>query len=161
MIKRFLPYTPAVLILLSLITVTLLLNLNFGRNSYVMFFPLDSQSGKNAEIRMVHRHREENFRIKRFISELILGPVELKLNPFIPAGTKLNSMIRSDQTLYLDFNRHFIDESARIPLNYEEKMRFLEENIYFNFSSIKEIVITVEGQVPGSDFYHQSEDESS
>ena len=159
MIKRFLPYTPAVLILISLLTVIFLLNLDRGRNSYVMFFPLDSQSGGNAEIRTIHRHRTENIRMERFISELILGPVELELNPFIPEGTKLNTLIHSDQTLYLDFNRHFIDESARIALNYNERMDYLNRNIHFNFPGIKEIVITVEGQVPGAEFFFLSEEE--
>jgi hypothetical protein len=161
MMKRLLPYAPAALILLSLLSVILLLNLNHGRNSYVMFFPLDSRSGKNAEIRMVHRRRGEDLRIKRFVSELILGPVELELNPFIPVGTKMKSMVRSGQTLYLDFNRFFIDESARIPLSYDEKMGFLRENILFNFPAIKEIVVTVEGQVPGSEFFFLSEEENS
>lgn len=161
MMKRFLPYAPVALILLSLLSVILLLNLNHGRNSYVMFFPLDSQSGKNAEIRMVHRLRGEELRIRRFVSELILGPVELKLNPFIPVGTKMKSMVHSGQTLYIDFNRHFTDESARIPLNPDEKMGYLRENIFFNFPGIKEIVVTVEGQVPGSDFFYLSDEESS
>ncbi len=161
MIKRFLPFIPAVLILISLLSVILMLNLNRGRNSYVMFFPLDSQNGRNAEIRMIHRHRSEEYRLQRFISELILGPVKLELNPFIPVETKLNAMIRSEQTLYLDFNRHFIDESPRIPLSYEEKIEYMKENILFNFPGIKEIVITVEGQVPGAEFFFLSEEESA
>ena len=161
MIKRFLPYTPAALILISLLTVILLLNLDRGRNSYILFFPLDSQTGRDAEIRMIHRHRGEDYRLKRFISELILGPVELKLNPFIPAETKLKSMIHDSQTLYLDFNRHFLDVSGGIPLNYEEKIEFVKENILFNFSGIKEIFITVEGQVPGSEYFFISDEETS
>ncbi|QEN07506.1 hypothetical protein EXM22_05695 [Oceanispirochaeta crateris] len=157
MIKKILPFVPVALIFLFLITVLILFNLEKGRNSHVLFFPLDGMNGKNAEIRNIYRSSDPKHRIDLFISELILGPVELELNSFMPEGTKIKASIWSGNSLYLDFNKDFILDTPRIPLSYTEKIDYLQRNIKFNFPHIKEIVVTVEGQIPGSEFYYDSE----
>ncbi|MBF9017660.1 MULTISPECIES: GerMN domain-containing protein [unclassified Oceanispirochaeta] len=161
MIKKAVPFIPVSIILILLLTVVILFNNENGRSSYVLFFPLDSMKGKNAEIREVYRSKDSHHRLDIFINELILGPVALKVNPFIPEGTKIRSFIWRDELLYLDLNKDFIRESASIPLDYMEKIVYLKENIFFNFPQIKDITITVEGQIPGSEFYALSEKSES
>lgn len=161
MIKKAVPYLPVSIILILLLTVVILFNYEKGRSSYVLFFPLDSMNGKNAEIREVYRSRDPQHKLEIFVNELILGPVTLKMNPFIPEGTKIRSFIWRGEKLYLDLNKDFIRESSSIPLNYEEKINYLKENILFNFTQIKDITVTVEGQIPGSDFYALSENNES
>jgi Sporulation and spore germination len=161
MIKKMAPFFPLIIILILLITVLIMFNFEKGRSSYVLFFPLDSMNGKNAEIREVYRSNDSQHKLEIFISELILGPVALKMNPFIPEGTKIRSFVWRDEKLYLDLNKDFIRESASIPLDYIERIAYLKENIFFNFSQIELITVTVEGQIPGSEFYGLSEKNES
>lgn len=155
------PLFPLLIIIILLLTVLVMFNFEKGRSSYVLFFPLDSNNGKNAEIREVYRSNDSQHRFEIFINELILGPVALKMNPFIPEGTKIRSFVWRDEKLYLDLNKGFIEESASIPLDYIEKIAYLKENIFFNFPQIKVITVTVEGQIPGSEFYGLSEKNES
>lgn len=157
MIKKIVPFIPLTLILILLITVTFLFHMEKGRTQHILFFPLDSMNGNNAEIRNIYRSAESSRRLDLFIQEMILGPVELKMNPFIPAGTKLKASIWKGNTLYLDFNKDFILNSQQIPFSYTEKIEYLNENIKFNFPQIKEIIVSIEGQIPGSTFYIESE----
>ncbi|MDC7235564.1 MAG: GerMN domain-containing protein [Spirochaetales bacterium] len=158
MIKKILPYTPVALMLVILITVTVLFNYEKGRNSYILFFPLDTMNGSNAEMRDVYRSSDKDRRLEIFINELILGPVSLKMNSFIPSGTKIRSFIWNDDVLYLDMNKEFIRDTASIPLDYEARISILKRNIQFNFPKIREISLTVEGQVPGSEYFGLSEE---
>lgn len=153
MIKKIIPFVPVSLILVLLLTVITLFNFEFGRSRYILFFPLDSMTGRNAEIRDVYRANDADKKLEIFINELILGPVALRMNPFIPQGTNIRSFIQSGDRLYLDMDRGFIRESQRVSLTFDEKVELLVKNIQFNFPGIKEVVVTVEGQIPGSDFF--------
>ncbi len=157
MIKKLIPFAPAALAAVFFLTVLTLFNFEKGRTQYVLFFPLDSMKGKNAEIRNIYRASDGSHRMDLFVRELLLGPEVLQMNPFIPPGTKLKASIIKGDTLYLDFNKDFIKDIPGTPVNYEEKNNYIRENIRFNFPQIKEIVITVEGQIPGSGFYSPSE----
>lgn len=155
------PFFPLILILILLFSVLIMFNFEKGRSTYVLFFPLDSMNGKNAEIREVYRSNDSQHRLEIFIKEIILGPVALKMYPFIPEGTKIRSFVWRNEKLYLDLNKDFIRETASIPLDYIERIDFLKENILFNFPQIEEITVTVEGQIPGSEFYGLSENSES
>jgi len=157
MIKKMIPFAPAALMAVLFLTVLVLFNFENGRNQYVLFFPLDSMKGKNAEIRNIFRSSDASHKMDLFVHELLLGPEVLQMNPFIPSGTKLKASIIKDDTLYLDFNKDFINEIPGMPISYAEKINYIQENVRFNFPQIKEIVVTVEGQIPGSGFYSQSE----
>ncbi len=161
MIKKIVPFVPVSLILVLLFTVLVLFNVGFGRSRYILFFPLDSMNGMNAEVRDVYRASSADKRLEIFLNELILGPVALRMNPFIPQGTKVRSFIHSGEKLYLDLDRGFLNESQRIFLDHEEQIELLTRNIQFNFPGIKEITVTVEGQIPGSDYYATSANNES
>jgi len=157
MIKKVIPFVPTALMAVLFITVLVMFNFEKGRTQYVLFFPLDTMKGENAEIRNIYRSSETQHKMSLFVHELMLGPEILQMNPFIPSGTKLKSLILKGNSLYLDFNKDFIKDIPVTPIGYKEKINYIRQNISFNFPHIKEIVVTVEGQIPGSAFYSQSE----
>ena len=158
MIQKITKYMPLILIGIFLLLGIVLLNLGYGRVDQVLFFPLDNGNGFNGEERLIRRYTDKAERMEHTINELLLGPSELELENIVPLGTKLKSLILSDKTVYLDFSKDFFEDFKGYSLPFQERLEYVEKNMFFNFPFLEEVVITIEGQLPLSPYYRIEQD---
>ena len=153
MIQKILKWLPASLMLaFFLITLVMVLS-GFGRIKQVLFFPLDNGKGYNAEQRMIPANHQMEKRIQRTVEELLLGPSVLEFEHIVPKGTKLQSLLVKEKVVYLDFSHDFFNENTGLIMPFQERVDYLKKNVLFNFPSLNEAVITIDGQQPLSPYY--------
>lgn len=83
-------------------------------------------------------------RIERIIEELISGPKDKNSIPVIPAGTKLNFVKISDNTVNIDFSKEFVDNHPGGSMG-EYNTIYSIINSIRGIGEIGEIRFTVEG----------------
>ncbi|HOV62271.1 MAG TPA: GerMN domain-containing protein [Spirochaetia bacterium] len=135
---------------LFLVSLVFYLVIAYGSVERVLFFPRENSSTLAGELRVVpdKRGKEEDIRI--LISELLLGPAKLDLSRVVPRGTRLNSVLLRKGVLYVDFSNDIFLGRKESELSFDEMLAAVRKTILFNFKRIKSIIISIEGQIPGS-----------
>jgi len=123
----------------------------------VLWFPDATASSVQAEWRFVPDRDSPQESIRVFVEELLLGPVRLGSVVFVQPGTKVQSVVLDEQKrLFVDLageNFVSLDETGR---SVEEVIQLLQQNLMHNFRFLREVQITVDGQVPGAPFFRTS-----
>ena len=153
MVKKVLRFLPVPLIVLFFITAVIMANTGFVSQRQVFLFPLDNNKGINAELRLITKYNDKEERIVHTVRELLLGPSILEFERVVPAGTKIQSQILDGNKLYLDFSEAFFDQESGLTLPFQERVALVERNIHLNYRFIKDVVITINGQIPESPFF--------
>ena len=102
-------------------------------------------SGKPVvEDRMFRKTASPEGDIKAYVEELILGPVSVDFSPLVIKGTKLNSFMYRDGTVYADFSR---DAALQIPRGMPLFDNFLKINqgIRRNFRQVSDVKLFING----------------
>ncbi|WP_028973114.1 GerMN domain-containing protein [Spirochaeta cellobiosiphila] len=114
----------------------------------MLFFPRGISRELIGEVRYVPQRKDREEAIRLVVKELFLGPAEYQNTLLVPRGSKLKAVILRDKKLYLDLSKSVIlgheDQSSYVDKVYNG----IEKTVRFNFPSVKEIVITIEGQTP-------------
>ena len=107
------------------------------------FFTYDN-SRSVIEDRMLRKTQTMESDIKAYVEELILGPVSKDYAPLVTAGTKLNSFMYRNGTVYADFTKE-----AALPVQGGRPLfdSFLALNggIRRNFRQISDVKLFVNG----------------
>ncbi len=123
----------------------------------VLWFPDATATSVQAEWRFVPDRDTPQESIRVFVEELLLGPVRLGSVAFVQPGTRLRSVVLDDnRRLFLDLageNLVNLDETGR---SVEEVIQLLQQNLMHNFRLLRDVQITVDGQVPGAPFFRSS-----
>lgn len=158
MIQKIMKWIPLSLIVLFFILSLVLINTGFGSFEQILFFPLDNGTGFNGEKRLVSRQVDREDRILQTVQEVMLGPSELEYESIVPVTTKVQSLICRENTLYLDFSRHFFDDLKGFSLPFQERIEYMEKNLLFNYPFIHKVIITINGQLPLSPYFRIEQD---
>ena len=143
---------PRTLFLLILLVVVIISSIayitsNIHKTERIFFFP-DHRSGKTVgESRKVPRipfNKEENIDI--FLQELLLGPINMNLDPLFPVGTKLEKILFRGKIVYIDLNFMALLPDKWAVHDFENSILLIKKNIKFNFPYVKKIVIAILGQ---------------
>lgn len=120
---------------------------NYKKSERVFFFP-EHQSGiswgESRRIPSSFFDKEKNIDI--FASELLLGPINMKLDPIFPIGTKVEKLLFRNRIIYIDLNFKALLSDKKTVHIFENGIMILKKNINFNFPYVKEIVITITGE---------------
>ena len=143
------PYLFAVL-LAGVFTVSLLIFLFFGNSAVhrVFFFPADGLKNNPGEIRYLPHSSSLEANITVFLKELILGPAALDLSRIVNKETSLRSVLFRNGTLYIDFDEHIIFRDVDANLPFPDTVDFIRHGVFKNFHRVKNIYVTVNGQMP-------------
>jgi len=143
------PYLFA-LLLAVVFAVSLLIFLFFGNSAVhrVFFFPVDGLKNNPGEIRYLPREENREKEIEDYIKEIILGPVQVEYSRLLPKEAILNTVILRENNLYIDFSEDVLFQEIDNPLTFNESIALLKECLRFNFHYLREIYITINGQVP-------------
>jgi hypothetical protein len=140
----------AALLFFFLVSLTLFLFFGGKRDRRYFYFPDNKYLAMDAEMHYVPAGKSREKDMKIFLSELVLGPVDIALAPLFPEGTRIRTLVFRDGVLYVDFTRQILDFQDKIPLTLPEILTATEKNINSNFMGIKKIIFTIEGREPGS-----------
>ncbi len=142
--RRLGPFFPLGALLLSFLISLIGVNTSQGRERYLLTFPGDIQVEKGVELRSVRKFSSREERLKTFVSEVLLGPMDIKLAPLFPRETLLRSLLLRGGTLYIDFEPSLLLAEGDL----RESFRYLERNIRYNFRGIQKIQFLIGGQIP-------------
>jgi hypothetical protein len=129
------------LVLISLIALAEFLVSGMVRRTLVFYSALEGDVA--VEDRMLHRSYSGETDIRRYVEEVLLGPVSPDLDPLFPRETRLGSLLYRNGVVYADFST-----DAVLPVEGGDVFRSfltLNESIRRNFSAVKEVKLFIGG----------------
>ena len=110
---------------------------------YVLFFPSEITREWTGEARDIYHTGDTEESVRVLLKELALGPIGLRLDETVPKGTRIRAVLLRDNTLYLDFTAHLAEPGRQ--LSFPEMLAGIRKTVLYNFPSIENVVIYVEG----------------
>ena len=140
------------LVLICLIALADFLHLGLVRRTFIFYS--DTEGKTVVEGRLLHRSVDRETDIRRYVDEVLLGPVSPDLAPLFLRETRLYSFIYRDGLVYAD-----LTESAALPFAEENpvsgpkppggtvyrSLLTLNEGIRRNFSFVKDVRLFIGG----------------
>ena len=130
------------LLLLCLIAFGEFLHSGLVRRSIVFYSSIEGKTV--VEDRMLRRSGDRETDIRRYVEEVLLGPVFPNLDPLFPRGTRLESFMYRDSVVYAD-----LSESAALPVEGNKDvfrcLLTLNEGIRRNFSFVGDVRLFIGG----------------
>lgn len=143
---------PAVLglVFLGVLAVSLLFFLVFADRlvGRIMFFPSHTGQRMVAEERFLPRHRALEQNVTELVEGVFLGPTRHDALRIFPRGATVLSALVHGRTLYLDLSPRILVEDPEAPVRGQEALAVLMRSIRYNFPRLRDIVISIDGQVP-------------
>jgi len=130
------------LVVIGLFALGDFLYIGLARRTFVFY----SYIGNNTvvEDRMLYRSPNQETDIRRYIDEVLLGPVSPDSAPLFPRETRLNSFMYREGVVYAD-----LTESAALPSegsgDVYRSLLTLNEGLRRNFPSIKDVRLFIGG----------------
>ena len=129
------------LLIILLVALGDFLHLGLVRRTFVFYTNIEGNTV--VEDRMLRRSGNRETDIRRYVDEVLLGPVSPDLAPLFPRETRLQSFMYREAVVYAD-----LSESAALPLPGGDVFRSLltlNEGIRRNFSYIKNVRLYIGG----------------
>ena len=129
-----------------IISFAIYISVNLHKTERTFFFPEHNNSKTVGESRRIPRfiNREKNVDI--FTRELLLGPLNMKLDSLFSSGTKLEKMLYRNKIIYLDLDIKALFPDKKAIHGFDTGIRLLKKNIKFNFPYVKKVVVTISGE---------------
>jgi hypothetical protein len=137
----------------AVISLALYLMLGQERVRRTLFFPDLLSDEVHAEARIVTRRATSRDAVQLLLEEVILGPASINSSRVVPKTTRIEAIFLDDRTVYLDLNPRAIGDSPDVRVDFADALELLERNVLFNFRSVQDVVITVDGQVPYTPYF--------
>ena len=114
------------------------------RRTFVFYSDLEGNTLTVVEDRMLHQSSSQETDIRRYIDEVLLGPVSPDSAPLFPRETRLNSFMYREGVVYAD-----LTESAALPFDANgdvyRSLLTLNEGIRRNYPAIKNVRLFIGG----------------
>jgi len=114
-------------------------------DGYVLFFPSEITGEWVGEARDIRHTRIKEEAVLALLKEFALGPVGLQLEPALPKGTGIRSVLLRKETVYLDFTAQLAVSYQSLSISFAEMLEGIEKTVLYNFPSIDTVVMYVEG----------------
>lgn len=157
-IKSLMKSLPLLLGILAFTGVlSFLLFLNENKRERLLFYPLDDMQTLDAELRSITHHNNLEDQMEELVRELLLHPVDVRLNPIVPEDVVLHSIIydKDKRILFVDISDAIVltDRSGKRFPEDRLMLEMLERNIRFHYPKLSQVFITVDGMVPFKSLY--------
>lgn len=123
----------------------------------VFFFPNGVTGELDGEEHLIPRRTDREEAITLFVEELILGPNTLGSVRVLPLQTEIDLLLLRNGELIIDFSPEILDVERDLSISFDDVLEMTEYNIRYNFPRLREITITVAGQLPGEPRYARSD----
>ena len=118
-----------------------------------LFFPENITGKLKGESRLVPRQNTLEKRIREVVTEELLGPEQLRDKRLIPVDTTLRSLIVRGDRVYIDFSTEMVTEADQVQETPNRAIEILTHTIQFNFPGIKQVTVTINGELPGEPYF--------
>jgi hypothetical protein len=129
------------LVLIALLAFIEFFSAGLVRRTFLFYSVLEGTTV--VEDRMLRRSSSKETDIRRYVDEVLLGPVSPDLVLLFPRETRLRSLMLRDGVVYADFT-----QNAAVPPEGVDLFRSfltLNEGIRRNFSSVKDVKLFIGG----------------
>ncbi len=116
----------------------------------VLFFPVLNAIQLAGEERLLLKKDSMEEDIESFVRDLILGPKQHGHLSVLPSSVTIESILLRQRILYLNLSEDILFRDSPIPLNLEEMLQAVANNILFNFPRVRDVFVFVGGQIPRS-----------
>lgn len=123
------------------------------RVARTLLFPGTTATELSGERRLIPRTRDDERALELLVEEMLLGPARISHSRAVPRGTRLQSLMLRDGTVYLDLDERAMFGGSEVRVDVPTGLRAITESIAFNFRSVEEIVLTIDGNVPFAPAY--------
>ena len=137
------------------ISLVFYLTLHADNSERVLFFPGNISDEISGERRVVTNFPELERDMEVLAEEVILGPTSLYRSRVLPKDTAIRVFMLRDNVLYVDLSREALVGDDSVRLDFVESAAVLRRSLQFNFRSLEDVVITVEGQLPNEPYFEQ------
>jgi hypothetical protein len=121
----------------------------------VLFFPSTETRDEPAktarliaEERFLPRHRDADRDVRELVEAVLLGPAWHGEAPLFTQATTVRTLMVRRGVLYVDLSAVAAIPDPLLPMSLGEAAAALSRTIAFNFRWIREVALTVDGQVP-------------
>jgi hypothetical protein len=115
----------------------------------MIFFPEPAQEGITGEPRRIYRQDSLEGNVRLLVREMLLGPMDIRHTNIFPPNTRLQSVFVRHGAAYLDFSPEIIFLDSQTRLSFDELLSAVRRTVLFNFRQLSDVIITVNGQMPG------------
>jgi hypothetical protein len=138
----------------------LFLFLKDGRSpiNCVIFFPEPAYKGVTGEPRRIYRQESLEKNVLFLVREMVLGPMDIRHTNMFPRNTRIRSVFVRQGAAYLDFSPDIIFVGNEVKMSFDELISAIRQTVLFNFRQLSDVIITVDGQMPGVESYFPSTD---
>ena len=138
----------AVLLGVCALSVLLFLLLGNGKVSRVLFFPDTLGARLVAERRLVPRHGTLEANVRELVDGALLGPMRPDLARLFPREITVQTLIVNEGVLFVDLSAGAALPDPETPMGATEAVEALSRSIRANFPRLRELAVTMDGQVP-------------
>lgn len=107
----------------------------------------------SGERRLVPRTTDRIRAMELVVEEIILGPTMITHGRAIPRNTRIQSFVVDDSTIYVDLSPEIFFDTAEVRVDVRKGVDAIERTLRYNFRSLEQIRVTINGQVPFSPAY--------
>jgi hypothetical protein len=101
-----------------------------------------------AEERFLPRHHGLDQNVTELVEAVLLGPTRNDAQRIFPRGATVLSSLIHGRTLYLDLSPRVLVDDPEAPLRGQAALDALTKSLRYNFPRLRDIVISVDGQLP-------------
>lgn len=142
-------HLPGLLLLVAfLISLALFLIWPPERIARTLFFPGTTEVTLTGERRLLPRVVSRERAMELVVEDLILGPALITHGRALPRETRMQSLILSEDTVYIDLSPEVLFHSEEVRIDLRGGLAAVEKSLRYNFRRVEEVVLTINGQVP-------------
>lgn len=110
----------------------------------VFFFPDAKDSSPVLEVRYLPRAKTNEARVRRYVSELLLGPITPGVSPVFPKKTAIVDCLVRDDAAYINLSPEVLEGGSGMS-DYRATTELFKKNVCTNFRSIDRIYLYFDG----------------
>ncbi|MFO8065652.1 MAG: GerMN domain-containing protein [Spirochaetia bacterium] len=148
-IDRFIVVAAVLLFSTFAISLVLFFVFEADRVERVLFFPGNISQDIFGEERVLRNYSDTERDMRLLVEETILGPTSLYRSRVLPKQTEIQLFMLRGDVAYIDLSREALSEDGDVHIDFDVAESLLRRALHFNFRSLDEVVITVDGQLPG------------
>jgi hypothetical protein len=81
-----------------------------------------------------------------------LGPSDPLLARIVPREVRLRSVIARNGEVYVSLSREIVQSRPDASMSFDQSLQAIANGVLFNFPSIRDLYLLVEGQIPGEKY---------
>ncbi len=118
----------------------------------IFFFPRHYVEGTGAEERALPVQSSDEQAVSLYVREYLLGPSLNKLFRILPLQTRVKTVFVAEGIVYIDLNAKSFERDYESRIDFHRGIELLKKGVLYNFPSLKEVVVTIEGHEYDTEF---------